>query len=1255
MKALRRTGLILLALLLLAAAASAWLVGTAPGARLALKLARSRLPGQLIVGRVDGSLVGPLVLEKVEYRGTGDGTALTLGRVELDVAAPELLRGKLHVVRASVDAVRVVLPAAVRQEPGAPQLLLAPLQLPNLQPRWPIHVDRFTATDLRVERGDEVLLEVAQLESAGRWNASELALERLELSGPQGAADLRFRLAAASAPRLEAAGQFRWAIRGTTYAGKLDSRTEGDRLVLETSLSMPFAGSGRAELLPADVPRWTLEIDIPEFDPRGTLVPRAAALARVGGQIRAQGDARRASFAGTITANGEKIRVESLDATLAPDALRIESLLVRINDTPGTIRADGHVRLAAGAPEFDLNLAVDRFVVPAAWAQRELHATGAFRAEGNPSAYTAEGTLAVGPAGRPSQLEFSLRGDPRGLRLEPLRVRQPEGRLDARGELAFKPLRWDVTASAENFDPGEFVPTWPGRLTGEIRSQGEVETDGPHLEVSVSRLAGKLKEREIVGEGELSYTPAGWIQGDLHFEAGEARVRVRTTPGQVPEAHIDFALPSLQAWVPGASGALRATAVVRGKWPNVGITGEASGEELSFGNWRVGRLQLSADLADVRRPSGRLRANLDRAAVGRFELERLKIEGAGDESTHELTLRTEGEPLQANLKLTGAMSGERWKGVLQELRLAWSRLPELELRAPATIEAGRDGSFLLSGAELAGGGIRLAVGGSRSVAREWAAEIGLEQLPLSLLDELAPGALPARLEGHLSAQAKLRRAGDDPWTGEARINSPSARAILSDGAKTAGAPADLLLYENLEIEAVLEGRSGRAKVLTGLAAKGHLAAELSFADFGAADASLGGTVDATLPTLEPIATFVPQVPGLEGRIEAKLQLAGKIRAPEVAGQIDASGLKAEMPRLGLRLREGRLRLEPGAGRELKLSGSIKSGEGHVDLVGGWTPGGSGRATLKGERFLAADLPAARVIVAPDLAVTYEREGFGVKGKALITEAAINLQQLPQGRAPGHSRDVVVVDRPEESQRRGMLPLEAQVTVELGDKVQVTGFGLEAQLRGRVNVMEKAGAPTSASGEVLVTGTYEGYGQDLEITRGRVLYAGTPLNDPRLDISAERELQEITAGVRISGTGQAPEIHVFSRPDLGQADALSYLVTGKPLSGVASEGESDQLDSAARSLGTVAGSLVAERIGRRLGIDEIGIENSDMIDGGVFTIGQYLSPRLYVAYGVGLFEPGDLVTLRYELTKALNLRAVRGPDETRAGVEYKIER
>jgi len=192
----------------------------------------------------------------------------------------------------------------------------------------------------------------------------------------------------------------------------------------------------------------------------------------------------------------------------------------------------------------------------------------------------------------------------------------------------------------------------------------------------------------------------------------------------------------------------------------------------------------------------------------------------------------------------------------------------------------------------------------------------------------------------------------------------------------------------------------------------------------------------------------------------------------------------------------------------------------------------------------------------------------------------------------------------------------------------------------------------------VGGKYEAYGQKLTIEDGRLLFAGTPLDNPRLAITAMRKVDEdLSTGVRISGTAKRPIITVVSKPDVGEADALSYLVTGRSLSdvGSASGSSQDSLNSARHSLQGAGAGLVAQRIGARLGLDEAGVEENELIGGSALTIGEYLSPRLYLSYGVGLFEPGEVISLRYKLTKDVGVRIQRGTEETRTGVEYRIER
>jgi translocation and assembly module TamB len=211
------------------------------------------------------------------------------------------------------------------------------------------------------------------------------------------------------------------------------------------------------------------------------------------------------------------------------------------------------------------------------------------------------------------------------------------------------------------------------------------------------------------------------------------------------------------------------------------------------------------------------------------------------------------------------------------------------------------------------------------------------------------------------------------------------------------------------------------------------------------------------------------------------------------------------------------------------------------------------------------------------------------------------------------------------------------------------------------VRESPGVPTTGSGQLVVAGTYKAYGQDLTIKDGRLLFAGTPLDNPRLAIVAMREINDnLSTGLRIAGiagSAKAPVITVISDPNVGEADALSYLVTGRSLNSVgsASGSSQDTLASASQSLQGAGAGLVAKRIGQRLGIDEASVEENEMIGGSALTIGEYLSPRLYLSYGVGLFEPGEVIALRYKLSEDVGVRIQRGSEETRAGVEYRIEK
>jgi translocation and assembly module TamB len=432
-------------------------------------------------------------------------------------------------------------------------------------------------------------------------------------------------------------------------------------------------------------------------------------------------------------------------------------------------------------------------------------------------------------------------------------------------------------------------------------------------------------------------------------------------------------------------------------------------------------------------------------------------------------------------------------------------------------------------------------------------------------------------------------------------------------------------------------------------------------ELAAAAPGLEGTIDVNMPSLAPFGGFVPTVANLDGAVAARILVSGTTAAPEISGTVDATKLQADLGKLGIELRDGRVRGDALTGGGFRLLASVASGKGHLELAGTMDERGVIDARILGENFEAADIPAANVILAPDLKLTGDPKRYLLKGEVAVPRADINLEKLPKDKSRNASPDVVVIRNGKEVQTQSQaaaLPIEAVVTVNLGEQINITGYGLESTVTGHLVVRESPGVPTTGSGQLTVAGRYKAYGQDLTIKDGRLLFAGTPLDNPRLAIVAMRRINdEQETGLRIAGSAQNPVITVISDPDVGEADALSYLVTGRSLNdiGSASGSSQDALASATRSLEGAGAGLVAKRIGARLGLDEATVEENEMIGGSALTIGEYLSPRLYLSYGIGLFEPGEVIALRYKINDDWGVRMQRGTEETRAGVEYRIEK
>jgi len=312
------------------------------------------------------------------------------------------------------------------------------------------------------------------------------------------------------------------------------------------------------------------------------------------------------------------------------------------------------------------------------------------------------------------------------------------------------------------------------------------------------------------------------------------------------------------------------------------------------------------------------------------------------------------------------------------------------------------------------------------------------------------------------------------------------------------------------------------------------------------------------------------------------------------------------------------------------------------------------ASLTGDALLVADLDEALVRVSPDLDVEFVDEKLSVTGAIGVPLAELKLKSVPKGAVSVSSDQVLLGVAPSEEGPA----IDANVLLQLGDEVTFKGLGLKARFGGQLRVRQQGEALPTAIGEIQIrSGEYQAYGQDLAVEDGRIVFAGGPLDQPGVDIRAVRQATpEIEVGVHALGPLATPDFSVFSTPALPESEQLSYLILGRGMSSN-DAAESSLLQQAAMAIGVQGGTLITDRLGKKLGVDTLTISSAPGAgnEQAALVIGKYLSPRLYVSYGYGLFEPISTLRFDYQLSRLWRIVTESSNEATGGDVQWVLEK
>lgn len=1260
MRLLARLLAAVLTLLLVAVLAVALIASTESGLQWSYRVAGMILPGELHIDELRGRLTGPLRVRGLHY--AYGATELDIGRVELEWNSADLLSATLHIKRFVLDDFTLT----YAEPPPRPDQPKEPFSLPTVTLPFYLRADHIELNRLLVrERTQGPKFELIQASLAATWRGDRGEIEQLTVHAPRYQISVSGSIEAAADYPLDL--EVNWRFDAGDYAvwdgeGRLHGNLK--KLEVDQRVHAPVAVAVKGSLSePVEAPAWNATVAASEFDLRA--IHAAWPEMRIGGVIRSSGRVNdlEARASGTLrTLYNDIPLTHTLDLVFHDHNLTVQRLRSIYADTATEVYAAGRITGLGAEPRAELTGGWRHVRWPLRGDATVESLQGRFRLDGGLTRYNlaVQGDLTGKNVPR-SAWNVAASGTQEALTLSKLNGDVLEGHVSGSGEVRWRPdLHIALALQADGINPGAQWPAWPGSVHVAGNVTAGMLDDKLEVKLDLPDIHGRLLDNDFTGVTHARMHDERIELAQFDVQSGVNRVTASGRLDQQWDMAWSLTADQLSALLPDVSGAFHGGGRVTGPRAAPVFTTSLRGENLAMPDYSAAEVRLVASLDS----SGEVPSTFDLEAGGLTlktqVLDRLALRVDGTTGDHAVRAEVATAAAQLVLSARGGYADQQWEGDLLRLDLSEDHIGRWSLRSETHVVAGAHAARV-EALCLLRATASMCASGQWQPEQGWQARATGRGLPLNLLLSFLPPNSIIRGDMGFDVQAEADAAGF--ITAKFSVDT-SAGAVSETLTRRQGALD--VAFRGGRLSGGLDADALQVKLDFGLEKGGAITGNFRAlrrglpAPVGGGETSdpavLSGRLDASLTDLTALPLFIAAVENTGGRFDLGVQVSGAWEAPQVTGAATLADASAELPAFGITLQALYLNLRSHDRRHVSLEGSVRSGTGTLNLRGDarqnddnvW----SAEVTAKGERVDVMHTSEMHIIASPDLKLTLRGQRVELGGDILIPEALIQPRELKG--AVSASDDVILMTGDERTTPKSLWQIYTNVRVRLGDFVRFNGFGLRARLAGEVVLKDEPEQPTTATGELRVTeGEYRAYGQELTIDRGRLLFFGGPVDNPGLDVRAVRHVEEVTAGLLVRGTLKNPEVTIFSEPAMAETDALSYLVLGRPMS-QATRAEGQQMYGAAAALGLLGGGLLSNQLGKRFGIDDVRIESGGGFGGGALVIRHYLSPKLYVSYGMGLFENLSVFIVRYQISKLWALQAESGAQSS-ADIIYTIER
>ncbi|WP_201615896.1 translocation/assembly module TamB domain-containing protein [Psychrobacter immobilis] len=892
------------------------------------------------------------------------------------------------------------------------------------------------------------------------------------------------------------------------------------------------------------------------------------------------------------------------------------------------------------------------------------------------------------PAGK---LTIDASGDAQLIRIKRFRHVGAAGSIDASGTVDVrKGIAWDIKAVMNRFNLGYFLKSTPSAITGTIDTDGRWSDTQQTINIKQINLTGMLKGQPLSAKGSLaakmrlpkdlaSYfkrlqkqdAQAQYKQVNALIESLNANNLVLrwgdnyiTANGNAKQLQAKINITSLDQLSSKLTGKVTGGATLSQPagqaLPTIYI--DLVGERLALPGFILRQGRIRGKIVNLANSPSQLIISAEGLDAGGQSFKSVNASFNGTEQAHVVDLNVANEQLDIAARLKGGFNRNTlsWSGVIGKGRVK-SRYATLNQLQPAQLIVNlpnkQNGSDRELKVQLAAHCWQAADQTGKLCLREnliaspsgGQVDLALQKLDASLFSVFLPKDID--WQGQINGKAIVGWQRGRPPTINTTLYSDNGKiGLLQDGDS---APVSLS-YKRVSLIAlsVPEGLKLRTDINTGRGARGY--AEVIVDPYKNPKPISGALV---LNELN-LAIFKPFFPGmrvLEGNITMAGGLGGTLEKPQFYGDVKLANGRIAMLDLPVNLRKVNVDAKI-RGTQATIDGTFNSGTGSGTLTGtvNWQQKLQAKLSIVGERLVLTQPPLLLAEINPDIDIIV-RPGdryVNITGAISVPSATIRPPEASEDIIT-QTEDAVVLDRRLIGNIDEVLAISkpwsinADIGVDLGDDINFRGFGAVIPLAGAINITQNGTGIMRATGVVQVSRrtNINAFGQSLELNYGQVRFNGDVMK-PNLSIEAVKVISGKTVGVRVKGSTESPNIIVFNNAGLTQQQAMNALVTGridnKSATQISEQGFKSQvtnnLAAAGLSFGLSGTRNLTNQIGQAFGLQSLTVDASGGSEDTNVNVTGYVTPDLYIRYGVGVFNAQNSLSVRYQLTRRIYVEA-----------------